>query len=403
VAAAGVARATRVERYADLAVKVGANVQPGQLVDVIANVEHADVARAVTRSAYRAGARYVDVRYSDQHIRRAMIEHAGDEILSWTPPWLLERMRTFGNEHAAVIALTGDAQPDLLGDLPGERVGRARMLELAAEGTRQMNERLNNWTVIGVPNGGWARQMFGEADLDRLWSLVEYCVRLDEDDPVAAWHEHVGQIGSRARSLNELAIDRIHFRGPGTDLTVGLLPESRWQGCESKTVAGIPYVANLPTEEVFTTPDCRRTEGVVRSTRPLALHGRIVRGLTVRFEQGRISELHADEGEDVIAGQLTTDERAAYLGEVALVDGTSRIGRTGETFFETLFDENAACHIAYGAAYVEAVEGGAIDGVNISTVHTDFMIGGPDVDVDAVLGDGTELPLLRGDVWQLDD
>ena len=403
MAAAGVARATRVERYADLAVKVGANVQPGQLVDVIANVEHADVARAVTRSAYRAGASYVDVRYSDPHIRRAMIEHADGEILSWTPPWLLERMRTFGNEHAAVIALTGDAQPDLLGDLPGERVGRARMLELAAEGTRQMNERLNNWTVIGVPNDGWAQQMFHDADLDRLWDLVEYCVRLDEDDPVAAWHEHVGNIGSRARILNELAIDRIHFRGPGTDLTVGLLPESRWQGCESSTAAGIPYVANLPTEEVFTTPDCRRTEGVVRSTRPLALHGRIVRGLTVRFEQGRITEVHADEGEDVIMGQLTTDDRAAFLGEVALVDGTSRIGRTGETFFETLFDENAACHIAYGAAYVEAVEGGAIDGVNISTVHTDFMIGGPDIDVDAVLRDGTELPLLRGDVWQLDD
>jgi aminopeptidase len=159
----------------------------------------------------------------------------------------------------------------------------------------------------------------------------------------------------------------------------------------------------MPTEEVFTTPDCRRTDGIVRSTRPLALYGRIVRGLEVRFEDGRIVEVHADEGEDVVKGQLETDENAAYLGEVALVDGTSRIGQTGETFFETLFDENASCHVAYGAAYAEAVEGGVIDGVNVSTVHTDFMIGGPEVEVDAVLRDGTVVPLLRDDRWQLEE
>src|SRR5581483_7269974 len=175
------------------------------------------------------------------------------------------------------------------------------------------------------------------------------------DDPVAAWRAHVKRIGRRAAMLNDLRVDELHFRGPGTDLTVGLLPESRWQGCESETAAGIPYVANMPTEEVFTTPDARRTEGVARSTRPLALYGRIVRGLEVRFENGRIVEVHADEGEDVVKGQLETDEHAPYLGEVALVDGTSRIGQIGTTFFETLFDENATCHVAYGAAYAEAV------------------------------------------------
>jgi aminopeptidase len=403
VAAAGLSHtASRVERYADLAVQVGANVQPGQLVDVIAGVEHAEVARAVARSAYRAGARYVDVRYSDQHIRRALIELAPDESLSWTPPWLLQRSRTFGDERAALVALTGDAEPDLLSDLPGERVGRARMIELAAEGTRQMNEGLNNWTVVGVPNEGWAEQMFGEPDLERLWWAVEFCVRLDEDDPVAAWRAHVARVAGRARRLDELRIDAVSFRGPGTDLTVGLLPESRWVGCESLTAAGIPYVSNMPTEEVFTTPDCRRTEGVVRSTRPLAIYGRIVRGLTVRFEQGRIVDVQADEGGDVIRGQLATDERAQFLGELALVDGDSRIGQTGLTFFDTLFDENATCHIAYGAAYLEAVDGGeAIDGVNVSNVHSDFMIGGPEIEVDALLRDGTVVPLLRNDAWLL--
>ncbi|HEX3806225.1 MAG TPA: aminopeptidase [Gaiellaceae bacterium] len=401
MAATGVDTQTRIERYAELAVRVGANVQPGQLVDVIARVEHAAVAREVARASYRAGAAYVDVYYSDQHLRRALIEHAPDDMLSWTPPWLLKRAIGVGEERAAVVALTGDAEPDLLADLPGERVGRARMLELAEESTRQINERLNNWTVVGVPNEGWANQVFGTPDIDRLWELVELCVRLNEDDPVAAWQAHVKRIGRRARLLNDLHVDALHYRGPGTDLTVGLLPESRWQGCESETAEGIAYVANMPTEEVFTTPDARRTEGFVRSTRPLALYGRIVRGLEVRFEEGRIVDVHADEGEDVIKGQLETDKRAGYLGEVALVDGTSRIGQTGMTFFETLFDENATCHIAYGAAYAEAVEGGLIEGVNVSTVHTDFMIGGPEIDVDAVLPDGSVVPVLRQDVWQL--
>ena len=400
MAVTGIDRATR---YAELAVRVGANVQPGQLVDVIARIEHAEIARAVTRAAYQAGARYVDVYYSDQHLRRALIEGAPDDVLSWTPPWLLERAREVGEERAAVIALTGDAEPDLLADLPGERVGKARMLELAEENTRQINEQLNNWTVVGVPNEGWARQMFGEPDLERLWGVVEYCVRLDEDDPVAAWRGHVDKIGRRAKLLNDMRLDAIHFHGAGTDLTVGLLPESRWQGVESKTAQGLPYVANMPTEEVFTTPDSRRTEGFVRSTRPLALYGRIVQGLEVRFEGGRIVDVRADEGADVIHGQLASDKTAAFLGEVALVDGTSRIGQTGLTFFDTLFDENATCHVAYGSAYAEAVEGDPGEGVNVSTVHTDFMVGGPEVDVDAVLADGTVVPLLRNDVWQLSD
>ena len=393
----------RVDRYAELAVRVGANVQPGQLVDVLARVEHAEVARAVARAAYRAGARYVDVLYSDQHLRRALIEHAEDEVLSWTPPWLLQRAKHIGNERAAIIALAGDAEIDLLADLPGERVGRARMKELADENMRQINDQLNNWTIIGVPNTGWASQMFGEPDLERLWELVEFCVRLDLDDPVEAWRDHVKRLERRASRLNELHLDAVRFSGPGTDLTVGLLPESRWQGAESFTADGLPYVANMPTEEVFTTPDSRRTEGRVRATRPLAMLGSIVRGLELEFEGGRISSVTADEGADVVRGQLASDENAPFLGEVALVDGTSRIGKTGLTFFEGLYDENTTCHVAYGGAYAEAVEGEPGEGVNVSTVHTDFMVGGPEIDVDGVLADGTVVPLLRQDVWQLED
>ena len=392
----------RIDRYAELIVQIGANVQPGQTVEVTARIEHAHVARAVARASYRAGAAYVDVLYSDQHVRRAMIEHATDDVLSWTPPWLLQRAKQFGKENAAIVALVGDAEPELLADLPGDRVGKARMKELGEEIAQQTNEGLNNWVVTGVPSEGWASQLFGTPDVDALWELVEFCVRLDEDDPVAAWRAHVQKLGARAELLDDMQIDSLRYRGPGTDLTVGLLPESRWQGCESTSVTGINYVANMPTEEVFTTPDCRRTEGTVRSTQPLVLGGQIVKGLEVRFEHGRIVEVRAEEGAGVIEGELASDENAALLGEVALVDGTSRVGQTGRVFYETLFDENASCHVAYGSAYAEAVEGGVIDGVNVSSVHTDFMIGGPDVEIDAVLRDGTVVALLRDNVWQLD-
>ena len=391
-----------IDRYAELAVHVGANIQPGQLVELIARVDHVPLARAVARAAYAAGARYVDVLYSDQHVRRAMIQHAPDDMLSWTPPWLLSRAQRMGDERAAVVAITGEAEPELLADLPGERVGQARMVALAEENMRQVAELLNNWTVVACPSEGWASRVFGKPDVDRLWEQVAFCVRLDEDDPTAAWQEHIAKLRRRAQVLDELAIDSLHFGGPGTDLTVGLLPESRWKGGDSLTADGIRHVANMPTEEVFTTPDARRTSGYVRSTRPLELYGQVVRGLEVRFDDGRIVDVQAETGADVIRGQLRSDDRAAYLGEVALVDGLSRVGQTGLTFSDSLFDENATCHIAYGGCYADALTDPNVEGANLeSSVHTDFMIGGPEVSVDAVTRDGRTLALLRDDVWLL--
>jgi aminopeptidase len=398
-----VAREDLLRRYAGLAVRVGANVAPGQLVMVAGRVEHAPLVRALGAAAYEAGARYVEVAYLDQYVRRALIAHASDEVLEWTPPWQLVRFRTLGDEHGALLGITGDPTPELLADLDGDRVARARPIELSKESMRQLNEMLVNWTGVAFPTEGWAERVFGEPDVERLWEAVSFCVRLDEDDPVAAWEEHVTRLEGRARQLNEVVLDAVRFRGPGTDLTVGLLEQSRWGAARFTTSWGRTHVPNMPTEEVFTTPDARRTEGVVRSTRPLALLGQIVRGLELTFEGGRCVRVEAETGADLVRGQMEADEGAAFLGELALVDGTSRVGRTGLTFFDTLFDENATCHIAYGMGIAFAVEGEPAEGFNVSQIHTDFMIGGPEVEVDGVTSDGRTIPLLRKDVWQLDE
>jgi len=389
----------RLERYAELVVRVGANVQPGQEVFVQTAVEDHDMARALVRQSYGAGAAYVHALYRDGHARRAMIELGPDSALTYAPEWEKRlRAQMAGN---AVIATSTDPEPDLLADLDGGRVGRAVRQELVELQMKLLAESAMNWVGIGAPNEGWATQVFGEPDVERLWDKVAFCMRLDESDPTAAWNEHLERLAERADRLNELNADALRYRGPGTDLTVGLLPNVRWDSGAAETATGIRYVANMPTEEVFTSPDARRTEGTIRSTRPLPLGGQIVRGLELRFEEGRAVQVEAETGADVVRSHLATIVNADRLGEVALVTKESRVGQTGLVFYNPLFDENATCHIAYGSGLPFLVEGEVPEGLNLANQHVDFMVGGPELEVDAVLADGTAVPLIRNEEWQL--
>ncbi|HVW88874.1 MAG TPA: aminopeptidase [Gaiellaceae bacterium] len=397
----------RLSSYARLAVQVGLNLQPGQRLAVNAMIEHAPLARAIAREAYAAGASYVDVYYSDQHVRRAHIEAAAEDQLDYSPPWLVERYRRLGEDGAALCAITGNPEPELYADLDGERVGKARMREVAEESLK-LSDGLCNWTIVAYPNAGWAETVFGEPDVERLWRAVAQAVRLDEPDPVAAWREHIARLDERAAQLNERRFDHLRYRGPGTDLTIGLHPDCEWQSALDES-RGIKHVANMPTEEVFTTPDARRTEGVVRSTLPLQIQGNIVRDLEVRFEGGKAVEVRAASGADVMRTHIAEDEGACRLGEVALVDGHSAVGQTGLVFYDTLFDENASSHIALGTSIVQAVPWAAeLDpaermerGVNHSTIHTDFMIGSNELEIDGVTATGEAVPILQNGDWQL--
>ena len=396
-----------LDRYAELIVGFGANVQPDQVLAIEGPPEAAPLVRRIARRAYERGARYVDVVYFDPLVKRIRIEAASEESLTWVPPWLGRRMLDLGELDAARIVLTPIVPPGLLNGLDPSRAGRDR-LPSVPEMLKIVDDRSVAWTISPFPTEAWAQVVFPELDppsaLEALWRDLEHVCRLDEPDPVEAWRRRIDEIWQVASRIDELDLDALRFAGPGTDLTVGLLPSSRFakDGGRSTTRTGIHHAPNLPTEELFTTPDPERTEGVVASTKPLDVGGSIVSGLRIRFDGGRAVEIEADANADALRERCATDEGASRLGEVALVDGESRIGRLGRTFFNTLLDENSASHLALGDAYATPVADPAdLPRINESEIHVDFMVGSDEVSVSGVTRGGDELPLLVGGAWQI--
>ena len=394
----------RTERLAELIVGVGANVQPGQLVDLATDIGKEELTRAVAAAAYRHGAKFVDAVYYDPYVKYARVSHVSEESLEYIPPWFGERVLELSRAHAAAVRLSGLAAPRLFDELDPARLGRD-IFPRVREWMQVTNDRTINWCVAPCPTDAWARVVHPDLEprdaLDRLWEEIAHVCRLDEDDPAAAWRRRSDTLKDVARRLTERHFDALRFEGNGTDLTVGLLPTSRWIGGDETTVDGIRHMPNLPTEEVFTAPDPERTDGVVRATKPLVASGATVDGLRIRFEHGVAVEIDADRGAETIRALASRDDGAARLGEVALVDHEGRIGNVGTIFYDTLLDENAASHVALGDAYAHSVDEEDQERLNVGDLHLDFMIGAPDVDVTAITRDGERVPVLRDGVWQI--
>jgi aminopeptidase len=391
-----------LERLADLVVGFGANVQPDQIVSISCQPGKERLTRLVAASAYKRGAKFVEVTWFDPYIKRARIQYARDDTLDYVPPWLGQRMLQLGELRAARIGLSGPVYPGLLSDLDPVRSGRDRLPGLKESG-RVVNERTTNWSIVPSPSREWAELVFpdlepdaAEAELDRH---LLHILRLDEDDPIAAWGDRAATLEKSATALTSRGFDALHYEGPGTDFTVGLLPGSRWEAATFETVDGIEHMANIPTEEVFTSPDPQRLDGHVTASKPLVLiDGTVVENLRLRFEGGRIVGVDADTAADVMRTIVERNDGADRLGELALVDDEGRIGKMNTVYFDTLLDENAASHIAIGGGF-PFLAGDHADRVNESEIHIDFMIGSPELTVTGITSDGERVPALVGGKW----
>ena len=392
------------DRLADLAV-FGANVQPGQLVSVTSYIGKELVTRKITRAAYERGAKFVDVLYFDQWLKRERIAHAADDTLDYVPPWMRERLFHLSDEHAARISLSGPHAPRALEGLDPARAGRD-LLPYLPETGEVVNRMTTSWCIVPVPTPAWAELVYpdvaGQDAYERLWEDVAHICRLDEKDPAEAWMERSADLKANAQRLTDKRYDALRLHGPGTDLTIGLFASAHWAAGDLETVDGRRHSPNLPTEEVFSTPDPQRVDGHVSATLPLELSGSIIENIRVEFEGGRAVKIDADSGADALRAVASRDDGAARLGEIALVDGEGRIGPLGRVFYDTLLDENAASHIALGGAYEHPVDDPAEKArVNESVVHVDFMIGSPELRIDGITRDGSVEPVLRDGAWQV--
>ena len=395
---------TQLQKLAELSVRFGVNIQPGQDLLITAPTGAVELVRLLAQEAYKAGGCTVLPFFTDDAMELARFEHAQDACFDHAPEWLFKAMGdALKSGKTARLSIAGET-PGLLAGQDASKVARAAQAHSKAR--RPVLEAIisnsTNWNIIPFVTEGWAKMVFPTDDADtaqaKLWELIFRATRVDQPDPVAAWEENFAELYRRRDALQAQNFSALHFTGGGTDLTVGLAEGHKWVGGGLSLKNGVKYAPNLPTEEVFTMPDRNRTEGRAVFTKPVSVSGTIVEGLVVEFEGGRATKISADRGEDVIREHFTTDEGASHLGEVALVASSSPIAQSGVLFFNTLFDENAACHIAFGNSYdMNLLEG--VDtqkaGANVSQIHTDCMIGSAETDVDGIGHDGARTPVLR--------
>ncbi|WP_425074246.1 aminopeptidase [Sagittula sp. S175] len=399
-------------RLADVAVNVGLNLQPGQDLVLTAPVEALPLVREIAASAYRAGAGVVTPILSDDAVARARFQNAQDESFDKAADWMYRGMaEAFGN-GAARMAVAG-ADPMALAKEDPAKVARANKANSIAykPALEKISNFHINWNIVAWPTAGWARQVFPDLPEDeaivKLADAIFTASRVRVDDPVAAWAEHNAALAARSKWLNAERFDALHFTGPGTDLVVGLADGHEWHGGASTAQNGVTCNPNIPTEEVFTTPHAHRVNGTVRATKPLSYNGALIEEIEMRFVDGRAVEARSTSGETVLQSMIDSDEGARRLGEVALVPHRSPISDTGLLFYNTLFDENAACHIAMGQCYSKCFLDGAsltaeqvaAQGGNASMIHVDWMIGGPETDIDGVRADGSRVPVFRKGAW----
>ena len=406
------AHEARLDKLAEVAVKIGLGLEPGQELIMTAPVAALPLVRRITHHAYKAGAKLVTTLFSDEETTLARFQHAPDDAFDYAPAWMFDGMAAAFRAGAARLAIAGD-DPSLLAGQDPDRVARANRARSVAyrPALELITNFAINWNIVSYASPSWARTVFPDLPeqegVDRLWEAIFAASRVDAADPVAAWTAHNASLHARTAALNGKRFDALHFTGPGTDLRVGLSEGHLWAGGAEPAKNGIVCNPNIPTEEVFTTPHRARVEGTVRSTKPLSYNGTLIEGIEVRFEDGRIVQSRARSGEAVLERVLGTDEGARRLGEVALVPNSSPISRSNLLFFNTLFDENAASHIALGQAYRTCLDGGTTAsedellrrGANSSLIHIDWMIGSGEVDVDGVAADGTRETLMRGGEW----
>ncbi len=397
-----------LRRYADLILRCGANVEPGQKVLITGDVEHADLIAALAERAYAHGASLAATFYFDDRVLAAQAAGAPtDTLAAAIPDWYAAMFQTVIDERWARIRTLGDPIDDPFAGVPAERA-TALQTAVFLPAYRTIEARIN-WSLCPCPTAAWARRVYGEPDVARLWRDLRHAVRLDEPDPIAAWDARRDELASRAARLDRAAFAALRFRGGGTDLFVPLHRDARWQPAWLTTSWGRRFLCNLPSEEIYVTPDFRGVTGTAVATRPVTVNGVLVSGLVLRFTDGRVVDVTADSNAAAVRASLDEDRGARRLGEVALVDSSSRVGRLGVVFKETLLDENAACHIAWGAAIHDSFPEGlpaddaALEarGVNQSVVHEDVMIGGPEVTVSGVTAGGDDVPVLVGENWEI--